>query len=402
MIRGRPLAQRFCPFLAAAALALGACRGDLYGAFKPPVVCRPRGPVTESLFLIGDAGAPKLPDAVAAEPGRLVDPVLKALAGDVAEQVGKLGAERTAVAVLGDNVYPAGMPPPGEKGHERALRVLEAQIAAIGPARGFFTLGNHDWDQGKKQGLSRARTQADYLASRAPNVSVHPPDACAGPDSVDFGAHLRLVFFDLWAAMYQLQHPGGPQSHCTPRAGDDRIARALDAALGDTGERRAVLLTHPPMLTSGPHGGYFPWREHVFPLRMLHRDLWIPLPVVGSIFPIARWLGVTNTDMMSRPYRAYIDRAKKMFSPGHPTLVAAGHEHSLQVHVDPTGVFHAVSGAGSKGKVDYVRDMKSDLMSLAAPGYMRVDVYDDATLRLHVIALDDDDARAMVFSTCIP
>jgi len=156
------------------------------------------------------------------------------------------------------------------------------------------------------------------------------------------------------------------------------------------------------MLTSGPHGGYFPWREHIFPLRVFNRDLWIPLPGIGSLFVISRMMGVTDTDVMSKSYRDYIQALKKLLAPGHPTLMAAGHEHSLQVHVDPTGVFHAVSGAGSKSKVDYVRDTKSDLMSLAAPGYMRLDVYRDATLRLNVIALDDDDAARLVFSTCIP
>ena len=62
-----------------------------------------------------------------------------------------------------------------------------------------------------------------------------------------------------------------------------------------------------------------------------------------SIFPLSRMLGVTDTDMMSKNYQEYIRAAKELFSPGHPTLVAAGHEHSLQVHVDPSGVFHAVS-----------------------------------------------------------
>jgi hypothetical protein len=172
--------------------------------------------------------------------------------------------------------------------------------------------------------------------------------------------------------------------------------------LADTGSRRAILLTHPPMYTTGPHGGYFPWREHVFPLRVFDRNLWIPLPILGSVFPLARWLGVTDTDQMSARYQDFIERAKSVFAPGHPTLVAAGHEHSLQVHVDPTGVFHAVSGAGSASKVDYVGEMKSDLMSLAAPGYMRLDAHGDGTLRLNVLALADDRAARLVFSTCIP
>ena len=72
------------------------------------------------------------------------------------------------------------------------------------------------------------------------------------------------------------------------------------------------------MLTSGPHGGYFPWREHIFPLRVFQRDLWIPLPIIGSVFPISRQLGVTDTDMMSASYREYIQIAKTLFSPGHP------------------------------------------------------------------------------------
>jgi len=383
-------------------LPLTACQNNAHPDFDPPVVCRTRGPVTDSLFLIGDAGDPELPDPESENSGALVDPVLAALARDVAARVAEIGVERTAVAVLGDNIYPAGMPEPGQKGHDRAVRILEAQIAAVGEARGLFTLGNHDWDQGKDHGWARAKTQVDYLESRAPNISVHPPDTCAGPDSVDLGEHLHLVFFDLWATMYQIDHPDGPQSHCEPRAGEGRVASALGAILGDTGERRAILLTHPPMLTSGPHGGYFPWREHVFPLRVFHRDLWIPLPVVGSLIPISRQLGVTDTDVMSRRYRQYIDAAKALFSPGHPTLVAAGHEHSLQVHIDPTGVFHAVSGAGSISKVDYVRNMRSDLMSLAAPGYMRLDAYGDATLRLNVIALENERNPELVFSTCIP
>jgi len=398
---GRPAPTRI--WLAAVACILGCgCSTRPAMEFDPPIPCRITAPRTSAFFLIGDAGKPVLPSPDAADPNALIDPVLSALAGDVRETLGQLGPDRTAVIVLGDNVYPAGMPPPGEKGHDLAARILDAQIAAIGEARGFFTLGNHDWVQGRRRGWANAKAQVDYLSSKAPNISVNPPDTCAGPDEVLFGDHIQLIFFDLWAAIYQTKYPDGPQSHCKPRAGEGRVAAAVDRALSDTAERRAVLVTHPPMLTSGPHGGYFPILEHIFPLRVFNRNLWIPLPVIGSIFPLARTLGVTDADQMSANYSDYIDRARKLFAPGHPTLVVAGHEHSLQVHLDPTGVFHAVSGAGSVSKVDYVRSMKSDLMALAAPGYMRVDVYDDATLRLNVIALDKANQPDLVFSTCIP
>lgn len=365
-------------------------------------MCRTTPPVTESIFFIGDAGAPELADPESAATEALLDPVLGSLARDVAASVDAIGADRTAVVLLGDNIYPAGMPPPGQKGHEGAVRVLEAQIAAVGKARGFFTLGNHDWDQGKEHGWARAKAEDDYLSTRASNISLLPSDTCPGPEDVSFGDHLQLIFFDLWAAIYQLDHPQGPQAHCTPRAGEGRLVAVLDRMLAGAGSRRSILITHAPMYTTGPHGGFFPWREHIFPLRVFDRDLWIPLPIIGSLFPLARRLGVTDTDQMSARYRDFIEKTKSVFGPGRPTLVAAGHEHSLQVHVDPTGVFHAVSGAGSFGKVDYVGDMKSDLMSLAAPGYMRLDAHEDGKLRLNVIALQDDHDAKLVFSTCIP
>jgi hypothetical protein len=397
----RRFAAGVAPLLAA--MVLLACEHNVYPDFKPPIVCTTRAAIERSVFLIGDAGAPKLPDTPSGPTEVLVDPVLVSLQRDVAARVAELGAERTAVVVLGDNIYPAGLELPGEPDRAHGVRVLEAQIAAIGEARGLFTLGNHDWDQGADRGWDVAKAQVDFLGSRAPNISVHPSGTCAGPEVVDFGSTLRFVFIDLWAAVYQIEHPDSQnQSHCRLRAGEGTILEKIKEIFAESEDREVIFVTHAPMMTSGPHGGYFPWREHVFPLRVFHRDLWIPLPVIGSIFPLSRIMGVTDTDLMSATYRQYIDQAKLIFRPGMPTLVAAGHEHSLQVHVDPTGVVHAVSGAGSVKKVDFVRQMNSDLMSHARPGYMRLDSYADEKLRLNVIALDDDMQPRFVYSTCVP
>lgn len=160
MLAGMPLRAST---LAALARILGCGRSTRPAMeFDPPIPCRITAPRTSAFFLIADADKPVLPPPDAADPN--------------------------AVIVLGDNVYPAGMPPPGEKGHDLAARILDAQIAAIGEARGFFTLGNHDWLQGRRRGWANAKAQVDYLSSKAPNISVNPPDTCAGPAN----ATLRL------------------------------------------------------------------------------------------------------------------------------------------------------------------------------------------------------------------
>jgi hypothetical protein len=391
--------QRLVAAVLAPVLALAGCGHPLHPDFDVPYICRTEAPVTDSIFLIGDAGDPMLPDDGSSE---LIDPVLSSLRRRVDARVAMLGADHTAVIFLGDNVYPSGLAPPGHGDRARGERVLDAQVAAVGEARGYFTPGNHDWNQAKKDGLERALTQYEYLSNVSSKIEVHPAAPCAGPSVVDMGEKLRLVFGDLWSAIYHQNFPGSVIAACDPEPGEGRVSQRFKQIFDATTERRIVFAIHAPLITSGPHGGYFPWREHIFPLRVFHRNLWIPLPIIGSIFPLSRWMGVTDTDLMSSNYRSYVTSARSTFRPGEPAIVAAGHEHSLQLHVDGLGTFHAVSGAGSKSKVDYVRRLRSDLMSLAAPGYMRLDEHADGTLALKVIVLDDDDVDQPVFYTCVP
>ncbi len=94
--------HRIAPLVTALALttALAACKHDINPQFDPPIPCRTSGPVSESVFLIGDAGDPELPDRNVEAPDALVDPVLRALASAVAKSVEERGADRTAVIVL--------------------------------------------------------------------------------------------------------------------------------------------------------------------------------------------------------------------------------------------------------------------------------------------------------------
>ncbi len=395
--------RRLAAHLLATVWLFTGCTAGLHPDFSVPYICRTGSPVVSALFLIGDAGAPQLPDAEQRARGEvLVDPVLSALADDVAERVAMLGAERTGVVFLGDNVYPSGLHPGGGDERERGERVLRAQILGAGAARAMFVLGNHDWDQTAADGYDRAIAQWRFLSEQGPNVRMLPEAGCPGPAAVDFGANLRLIFVDVWSALHYAEHPDDPLRECEPRPGGGRIVEAVRREFAENDGKRLVLAVHPPVVTGGPHGGYFSWKEHIFPLRTFDQRLWIPLPILGSLFPLARLAGVTDTDLTSTSYRIYVEQLRGLFQPGVPSLVASGHEHSLQIHVDGVGVFHAVSGAGSVNKVDYVHKLASDLMSLAAPGYMRLDEHADGTLVLEVTGLDDHHVPKRAYYTCMP
>ena len=372
----------------------------------PAATCSSDAELSSSVFLIGDAGDPQLPlepvgapDAPVANE-QLIDPVLSALRADVATAIEAIGAEHTGVIFLGDNVYPKGLAPPGNPTRAHGQRVIDSQIAAIGGARGYFIPGNHDWERWGPDGWLFLRAQEEYLEAHAPSIVMEPSGGCPGPVAVDFGENFRLVFIDPSALSIDGTELWAEQARCKHDSAE-RTLDALRAEFSTPNERSVILLTHYPLITGGPHGGHYTWRDHLFPLVDFNDYLWIPLPVIGSIYPLSRMWGVTDTDMMSQAYVEYIDLLLETTRPEAPLLVAAGHDHSLQVHRDEVGRFHVVSGAGSASKVDRVKKLDTSLMSVAAPGYMRLDSNTNGTLRLSVTAIDEENIPHTAFETCI-
>lgn len=377
--------------LVAVGVLLAGCRSpvqNVQGQKVEPRLCEVPGEVTHSIFLIGDAGAPKLAPDGARE---LVDPVLLALRDSVAQQVAKLGADRVAVVYLGDNVYWDGLPVEGHKDRRHGERVLEAQMDASAPARAFFMLGNHDWHIEGAEGWDRALAQRRFLERFEPRVTMHPPGGCAGPDRVDFGPYLRFVFIDPIGFSHLADWPVEHKSECSPRSLEEAY-RDLASEFDHPDDRHVVLALHHPMLTAGPHGGHFGWKQHLFPLTDFWPWAWLPLPVIGSAYPISRQYGVTGTDAASRPYQRWIRGIYRASRLGVPAIFVGGHEHSLQVHHDVVDTYYLVSGSGSK--IDRVvgdTEMDTIMLAQARHGFMRMDAHADGAVELAVSAVNERD-----------
>ena len=64
-----------------------------------------------------------------------------------------------------------------------------------------------------------------------------------------------------------------------------------------------------------------PW--FVFAFALLSTELawlWLPLPVLGSAYPVARGFGITSQDISSKKYSAMIRAFGKAFE-GHTPLI---------------------------------------------------------------------------------
>ncbi len=326
--------------------------------------------VTEHTFayrvlLLGDGGEPK--------PG---EPVLKTLQAWAEKE-----PEKTSAVFLGDNMYPEGMT--ARKRHEAESR-LGPQLAVVKAAgvHGLFIPGNHDWAGGRKAGYSALLAQERFIndaLSREPNFL--PRGGLPGPVRLDLPADapiVRLIVLDTqwWLHKYE-----------KPQEAEEAVIASLRTML-DT-ELPVMVVGHHPLETYGMHGGFFDWKVHLFPARTVKKWLWVPMPLIGSLYPLGRWHlvrseqdmnGVRNKHMVSQLNAAF-STAKKT-----PLLIyASGHEHSLQVLEGDTTDYLLVSGLASSEKSTIVGNGESTLFAHQHPGFMAVDFLEGGEVLLQVV-----------------
>jgi hypothetical protein len=345
----------------------------------------PASEVAVSLYLIGDAGAPA-PDG---------EPVLEELNRDRRSR----GAT-SVVLFLGDNIYPKGLPAPGHPDRPEAERRLANQIEAVTDVggTGYFVPGNHDWAKSGKDGWEAIRRQEAFVDSAgAGTVFLLPGGGCPGPSTVDIGRRLRLVLMDTQWWLHDGPKPRHPGSSC-PADSESEVVDSLRAALTVSPDRLVVVAAHHPLSSGGVHGGYFGLQDHIFPLRLLVPWLWLPLPLIGSLYPAARQHGISNQDIPSRAYQELITAFSRAFADAPPPLYVAGHEHNMQVIADRPARLELVSGTGFYGHSGRAVPIRGTVFSRKASGFARLDVPHTGRARLAVIEVDRVGHSREVFS----
>ena len=288
--------------------------------------------INQRIFLIGDAGELK----------NGTHPVVDWLKKNV-----DWNDERNMAIYLGDNVYPLGMPTEGEPSYPEAKKILDYQISLTKgkKAKAYFVPGNHDWKNGKLGGWQQILNQVNYInGQELPNVQAWPLDGCPGPVEIEVSDKVVVVLMDSQWFLYVHEKPG-PGSNCTSKTIDE-FATELREILATHPNQLVVLAMHHPMYSSGVHGGDFGWRTHIFPFADAIPGLYIPLPVLGSIYPIARGVFGNIQDIQHPLYRNMARTIEDVIKEHPNVIVTAGHDHSLQF-IRKDSIPYIVSGSGS-------------------------------------------------------
>jgi hypothetical protein len=285
---------------------------------------------------------------------------------------------KTTVIYLGDNIYPRGMGLPGSSEEQTTKAILRSQYKPMRDkgAPVYFIPGNHDWDKEGKNGLAKIKQQWLFLEEQQDSLlKLLPPDGCPGPTEINISEDLVIIVFDSEWWLFPFDKTN-LLAECNCRTKKDVILR-MQELLYKNRNKTIFLTSHHPFQSYGTHGGYFSWKDNIFPLTAVSDNLYVPLPVIGSLYPILRKTFTNPEDLHHPLYKAMARQVDAVYD-SFPNLIhIAGHEHGLQFIKGKQ--IQVVSGSGSKQT--YARKIKNSLFADASQGYVIADLLINRTIR---------------------
>ncbi len=256
--------------------------------------------------------------------------------------------KKTTVLYLGDNLYTTGLPDNESSQFQAAKAVLDSQLSVVEgtPARVIMIPGNHDWKNGGRDGyetIQREQLYVDFLGKD--NVRFEPKDGCPGPVPINLTDSITLLLFDSQWWLHPYDKPE-IESDCECKTPEE-ITSLMKDIVTRSSRNLVILACHHPFKSNSVHGGYFPLKSHIFPFTDISPNLYIPLPILGSIYPIVRSVFGTPQDLRHPAYQKMINDVTEAVHE-HPNVVfVAGHDHGLQLIKD-SSYNYIISGGGCK------------------------------------------------------
>ncbi len=343
--------------------------------------------VIYTVFLIGDVGSPDLVNG---------EPSIKLMR----QQMMEAGAQSTTI-FLGDNVYHNGLPEPGAYDREVSEKRLNAQLDILKgyPGEKYMIPGNHDWNHSGRGGLEAVMREQRYVNEYLTDENIVvggdfyvPGNGCPGPYEVKISDDLVLIALDTEWWLHPFDRPYGENSDCGAATEVDLLIQLEDIIEKNAGSD-IMIVGHHPLKSRGVHGGFFTLKDHIFPFTLLREWIYLPVPIIGSIYPFARKYGGILQDIPHPRYQALIQGLYNIFDKYDNIIYAAGHEHALEYFKhNNTGLI--VSGSGCKiqdirggGDAHYAEKIK---------GYAKVLYYENGEVWTEFWAPEGDGATGKI------
>ncbi|QES87278.1 BamA/TamA family outer membrane protein [Rhizosphaericola mali] len=282
---------------------------------------------------------------------------------------------KTSVVFLGDNVYPDGMFTEDDRKYNVDTTILRSQFQQFRDQNVpvIFIPGNHDWDNSGPYGLQKTKNQWAFIQSKNDSLlKFLPENGCPDPVAIPINDSLVIISMDSewWLFPFDKKNEDADCNCSTDRD----VLNSLAELLYQNRNKTILFTTHHPFASYGNHGGFFSLKDYIFPLTELNSSLYLPLPIIGSLYPIIRKTFSSAEDLNNPRYEEMVQRISSIFMHFPNLIHISGHEHNLQL-IDNKQTKHLQVISGSVAHNGYVKNGKDALFTSNKNGYVIIDYY---------------------------
>ncbi|HTN17228.1 MAG TPA: metallophosphoesterase, partial [Chitinophagaceae bacterium] len=308
--------------------------------------------------------------------------------------------EKTTIVFAGDNIYPKGLPEKEDKTYESQAGVLRTLLLSFKnyKASVYVIPGNHDWQKGGPKGWETIKRQENFVTELGEkNISFLPLGGCPGPEELPLSDSVTMVIMDTQWWLHAGEKPGA-SSDCDCKTENEVLEKLADIAYRNK-NKRIIFVAHHPLRSHGEHGGYYTLKQHIFPFTDLKKNAYIPLPVIGSIYPLVRGKFGNVEDLPHPLYKDMIKSIEQSFSEVADVTYVGGHEHNLQL-IREGKRNYIVSGSGTNR--DRVKKGKNSLYASDENGFTEIIYTKGGQQRINYFTVNDDTAFQLAYSFDVP
>ena len=302
-----------------------------------------------SIFLVGDAG--------------YLSPKKGSVALNILQKDISKSNKEDILIFLGDNVHPSPMRKNGSKSDSKKEAILLEQLKLTNKFKGrtFFISGNLDWRKDDAGIVNEQLFVNDYQKQSA----FFPRNSSSIVEKVDLNTDLSIIF--IHSELLLDKHKATPL--------EKQIAYTeIEKIVNQNSQKNILIVQHHPIYSTGIHGGFFSLKDHIFPLTNINKNLYLPLPVIGSLYPVIRQYGVSRQDLNNIQYQKMRKALMSIVKDKKNIVIASGHEHALQLIKD-ADINQIVSGGGSVSKK--VFNVEPALFGIGSLGYAKLNYYEN-------------------------
>ena len=300
--------------------------------------------------------------------------------------------KNASLLVLGDNIYPKGMPDKKDKkAYGIALEKLNDQLAISKGFKGktIFIPGNHDWYSGISGLRRQEKIVNNYLDDKK---AFLPSDGCPIDDK-KINDQVCLVTIDSQWFLEDWDKIPNMNDDCTIKT-REAFFEELESILNKNQDKTIILALHHPLMSNGTHGGQFSLEKQLFPLEQK-----IPLPVLGSFVNFLRKTsGISPQDIQNKQYQILVKRIKTLLQKQDNVIVVSGHDHNLQ-YIENDNIKQIISGAGSKSEA--ARAIYPNDFSYGKNGYATLTAYTNGKTELRFYGIENNQTKVIFQKTLL-